>query len=108
MEAILFYGFFCVLVSVAAAARGRFFLNWLVISAIITPLLAIIWILVVPSRKQTDDAARRRRASEPFTPDGFYAGNPYRVERDGSVTLLASGREVKFKSFDDFQRKTGG
>jgi hypothetical protein len=48
------------------------------------------------------------RSERPFTPDGIYAGAPYRAERDGSITAMMSGGVVAFRSVEQFQAAMEG
>lgn len=66
MEFILFWLVFCVVVGVAASSRGRSGFGWFLLSAIISPLLGLILVLVI-GRKDTP-SPRGRRAAEKQCP----------------------------------------
>lgn len=52
MEYFLFWLAFSAVVGAAASSRGRSFVGWMLISAVITPLLGLILVLVIPARNQ--------------------------------------------------------
>jgi hypothetical protein len=52
MELIVLWLIFAVVVAVAANARGRNPLGWFVLSSVISPLLAVILLALMPSRRE--------------------------------------------------------
>jgi hypothetical protein len=100
-----------------------------VLGLIISPVLALILLLVLPNLRhdailekiaaqqvvrQTDQHlatggwGRKTtrvtvdRTPKPFEPDGIYSGVPYRVSHDGSIEAIMHGAAVKFRDFDKF------
>lgn len=53
MEIVLFWLLFSIVVGVAASSRGRSGFGWFLLSVIISPVLALILVLVMPRRDQT-------------------------------------------------------
>jgi hypothetical protein len=114
---IIFWLICAIVVAVAAEARGRNGFGWLVLAVFISPLLALILVLVIPNLKQEKmlaaiaEAGNRRTSppglppalpKPPFEPDGVYAGVPYRVADDGSIDAIMQGSMVRFRDFDKF------
>jgi hypothetical protein len=103
MEIFIFWLVFAFLVGIAASSRGRSGAGWFILAVIISPLLGILFVLVLPNLKHEallNGLARREqpprasiggkstrvsvdRTPQPFEPDGVYAGVPYRVAPDG-------------------------
>ena len=127
MEIFLFWIILAIVVAVAASSRGRSGLGWFLISCLISPLIGLILVLVLPNlrhedllKKLADRPAPRAslggkasrvtvdRSGQPFAPDGVYAGAPYRVERDASITAMMSGGLVRFRSLEQFQAAMEG
>jgi hypothetical protein len=129
MEFVLFWLIFAFVVAVAASARGRSGAAWFLVSIVLSPLIGLILVLVLPNLRHEQllhtlagrSAAPPRaslggkatrvsidRSDRPFTPDGIYAGAPYRAERDGSVTAMMSGGIVAFRSVEQFQAAMEG
>jgi hypothetical protein len=48
------------------------------------------------------------RSQQPFAPEGVYAGAPYRIEPDSSITAMMSGGLVKFRTLEQFQAAMEG
>lgn len=134
MIGILFFWLVCAgIVAAAAQARGRSGVGWLFLAIIISPLLALILVLVIPNNKsaagpiaiergqrysepvplpRTSIGHRRDivtvdRSPRPFEPDGVFAGIPYRVAEDGSILAIMQGATVRFSDFDKFTGITG-
>src|SRR5262249_54460057 len=112
MEIVIGWLIFAIIVGVAANARGRDGAGWFFLAVIISPLLALILVLVIPNLRHekllTDLSNRDRsvpsssiggrasrvtvdRSPKPFEPDGVYAGYPYRVSHDGSIEAIMQG-----------------
>jgi hypothetical protein len=129
MEIFLVWFVFAFLVAIAASSRGRSGAAWFLISAVLSPLVGLILVLVLPNlrheqllqtlagrgpappRASLGGKATRvsiDRSDRPFTPDGVYAGAPYRAERDGSITAMMSGGLVVFRSVEQFQAAMEG
>jgi phosphotransferase system glucose/maltose/N-acetylglucosamine-specific IIC component len=51
MEIALFWIGFAIIVGVGAAARGRSALGWAILGLVISPLLALVLLLLLPNRK---------------------------------------------------------
>jgi hypothetical protein len=116
---------FAFLVGIAASSRGRSGAGWFILAVIISPLIAILFVLALPNLKHEallkGLATRQQppprasiggkstrvtvdRTPRPFEPDGVYAGIPYRVASDGSIDAIMQGAVVRFR---DFERFTG-
>jgi len=127
MEVLLLWVILAAVVAVAASSRGRSGFGWFLISCILSPLIGLILVLVLPNlrheellKKLAPRPAPRAslggkvsrvtvdRSEQPFAPDGVYAGAPYRVERDASITAMMSGGLVKFRSLEQFQAAIEG
>jgi hypothetical protein len=52
MEFIIIWGIFAIIVAVAAAGRGRNPVGWFILACVISPLLAIILLALMPSRRE--------------------------------------------------------
>jgi hypothetical protein len=129
MEIFLAWLVFAFLVALAASARGRSGAAWFLISAVFSPLVGLILVLVLPNlrheqflrslaghgppppRATLGGKASRvtvERKPQPFSPDGVYAGVPYRVDRDGTISAMMSGGLVVFRSEDQFRAAAEG
>jgi hypothetical protein len=101
---------------------------WFILAVMISPLLGILFVLVLPNLKHEallNGLARRERppprasigvkstlvsvdrTPQPFEPDGVYAGVPYRVAPDGSIDAIMQGAMVRFRDFDKFTASIG-
>jgi hypothetical protein len=127
MTLLIFWLMFAFVVGAAASARGRSGAGWFILSAIISPLLGLILVLVLPNlrhealleklnvreqppHKSIGGTASRvavDRSPRPFEPDGVYAGFPYRVVDDGSIEAIMQGVLVRFRDFDKFTGAIG-
>jgi hypothetical protein len=116
-------------VSAAASSRGRNGIVWFLIAIVISPLIAVLFVLALPNLKHEELLSRlsRReperqlknigghssrvtvdRTPKPFEPDGVLGGVPYRVIDDGSIHAIMQGATVKFGSFEKFTKAVGG
>jgi hypothetical protein len=121
------------LVAIAAGARDRSSVGWFFLAVIISPVLALIALLVLPNLRHEaileKIAANQQRPEpqplpsggwgrkvtrvtvdrtpRPFEPDGVYSGVPYRVGSDGSIDAIMHGATVKFRNFDKFVGMVG-
>jgi len=129
MEIVIGWLMFAIIVGVSANSRGRSGFGWFVLAMVISPLIAILFLLALPNLRQQDllkQIAVRRppplpkasfggradrvtvdRTPRPFEPDGVYAGVPYRVADDGSVHAIMQGSMVRFRDFDKFTGAIG-
>lgn len=127
MEIILVWLVFAIVVGIAANSRGRSGFGWFILAAIISPLIALILVLVLPNLRVEALAFERQqrhpapvaslggkadrvvidRSPKPFEPDGVLAGIPYRVVQDGSIEAIMQGATVKFRDFDKFMGMVG-
>lgn len=128
----LFWIIGCGIVAAAAEARGRNGAGWFALALFISPLLALILVLVSTNLKasvvgpiyigrQTPqppplpktsflgraDRVTMDRSARPFDADGVYAGVPYRVADDGSVHAVMHGAVVRFRDIDKFTASLG-
>jgi hypothetical protein len=134
MIGILIFWFICAgIVAAAAEGRGRNGAGWFFLAIFISPLLALILVLVIPNLKSSvgpiaierqrsyaqppplpnvsiggrSDRMVIDRSPKPFEPDGVYAGIPYRVADDGSIHAIMQGSLVRFRDFDRFTGAMG-
>lgn len=126
--AILIVWVFCsFIVAAAAGARGRSGVGWFLLAMVVSPILALVFVLVIPNlrdeKRAEELAGLTRRISEtqvreripprfdrdekPFEPDGVFAGFPYQVAEDGSVLAVMQGARVRFGSMDRFVAAVG-
>ncbi|SNS35406.1 hypothetical protein SAMN05216374_0947 [Tardiphaga sp. OK246] len=128
MEIFLVWLVFAVLVGVAASARGRSGLGWFILSVILSPLLGLLFVLVLPNLRHEDllrtlagPQGRRaglggksstvtidRVAAGAFNPDGVYAGVPYAVQANGRIAAMMPGGLVNFRSVEQFRAAVDG
>lgn len=109
MDIILFWFLFSAVVASAANSRGRSSSGWLLLSIVISPLLAGLLVLALPrlnriavnniSEVRPSPASKKRPA---FEPDGVYAGIPYKVSETGALEVMLSGGRVRFRSMEQF------
>lgn len=87
---------FAIAVAVAANTRGRDSAGWFFLSLLISPLIAGLIVLALPSLAATavENAAR------PFIPEAVMDGIPYRVMRDGRVEAMLPGGRAVFQNRD--------
>jgi hypothetical protein len=129
MGIFVIWSVFAFLVGIAASSRGRSGAGWFLLAVIISPLIAILFVLALPNLKHQ---ALLTRIAKPealplpragiggkstrvtvdrtprlFEPDGIYAGVPYRVASDGSIDAIMQGAMVKFRDFDKFTGALG-
>src|SRR5260370_12701663 len=96
---LIFWLIFAIVVGVAADARGRNGVLWFVLAAIISPVLALILLLVQPDLKQS---ASGMLAAAAFEPAGVLGGIPYRVADDGSIHPIMQRATLRFSDFHRF------
>jgi hypothetical protein len=129
MEIFIVWLVFAFVVAIAASGRGRSWVGWFFISVVLSPLVGLILVLVLsnlrheqllktlagrapaqprPSLGSKSSRVKIDRSDRPFAPDGVYAGAPYRVERDGTITAMMSGGLVAFRSVEQFQAAMDG
>ncbi|WFU62701.1 hypothetical protein [Bradyrhizobium brasilense] len=101
---VLFWLGFSIVVGVAANARGRSGPGWFLLSLIISPLIALLLVLVMQSKNAVSVAAAPAAA---FEPDSAHAGIPYRVQSDGSIEAVMQGVRVRFSDQDKFAAAAG-
>jgi len=97
---------------VAASARGRNGFGWFFLALIISPLIGLLLVLVMPSRRSDNLSdgkiiLERRPNEQPFEPDSVHTGIPYRLMHDGSVEAIMQGATVKFADHAKFSAVTG-
>ena len=63
---LAFWVIFAIIVAVAASSRGRSAAGWFLISILLSPILALILVLVLPNlaAQELEEAHRRRREAE--------------------------------------------
>ena len=83
----------CALAKVANARDG---FGWFLLALIISPLIALLLVLVMrPKVHEAAIAAPNQSSPQPFEPDGIHAGIPYRVTHDGSINAIIQGTIVR-------------
>jgi len=100
MTLVFFWIAFCIVVGVAANARGRNGFGWFALALLISPLIALLLVLVMERRnveKRTPD----------FQPESVHEGIPYRIAQDGSVEAIMQGARVRFADYGKFSLATG-
>lgn len=122
MEIIAAWVIFSFIVAAAAGARGRSGAGWFLLAIVISPVLALIFVLVIPNLAEQKKAAElaeidrklrpptdwepgraaAARSDRPFEPHGVFSGFPYRVNDDGSILAIMQGATVKFGNMDRF------
>jgi uncharacterized membrane protein YhdT len=127
MPVLLIWAFLAVIVAIAAESRGRSSLAWFFVACIISPLIALILLMVMSnlryelqlqklaerptSHPKAGWGARNSRVTierDPtFEPEGIYAGIPYRVVPGGQIEAIMQGRVVRFSSFEKFMELIG-
>lgn len=68
MEIFIFWLLFSIVVGIAASSRGRSGFLWFLLAAIISPLLAIILVLVLPNKSHQPQATQYATGEQP-TPE---------------------------------------
>lgn len=107
-------------VAAAAEARGREGFGWLVLSLLLSPLIAILLLLVFPNLREQALLERVSNSSRsyppalppplpegPFEPDGVFAGIPYKVRDNGAIDAIMQGSKVAFRDYEKFTQVVG-
>jgi hypothetical protein len=130
MIVIITWLIFAVVPAIAASARGRSAIGWFILSVAISPLIALILVLVLPNLRHEQllkqlAGARDRplarsgfggsasritvdRSANAFTPDGVLAGIRYAVLPNGMISAMMAGGIVNFRSIEQFQAAANG
>lgn len=95
MELLLFWIVMGIVVGIVASSKGRSFVAWSLYGVIIWPI-ALVHILV--SKRYE----RGKPISGAFKPDFFERGVPWRYIDKKNLVALVDGREVEFKSYEQF------
>jgi phosphotransferase system glucose/maltose/N-acetylglucosamine-specific IIC component len=104
MEIAFLWFAFAIVVGAAAKARGRDGVGWFLLALIISPLIALLLVLVMARKGSTASA---NPTAQPFEPDGLHQGIPYRTAFDGSVEAIVQGTLVRFSDYNKFSKVTG-
>jgi len=124
MDIIFSWSLLSAVVASAAKSRGRSSFGWLLLSIVVSPLLASLLVLALPrlNGRPVDEKPayqrpvngrpineRPRQSPRPlstkrpaFEPDGVCAGIPYKVSDTGAVEVMLSGGCVRFRSMEQF------
>ena len=87
------------MVGFAANARGRGPIAWFFLAVILSPLIAIIFLIAFPAVRADD----RLQSNDPgFRTDGIYTGIPYRIVDGGRVEALTSSGKLIFRDMKSF------
>ncbi|MEH2569665.1 hypothetical protein [Bradyrhizobium sp. AZCC 2289] len=105
MEIVLFWIGLSIVVGVAANARGREGILWFFLALVISPLIALLAVLVM--ERKNAPAAAGGTAPTAFEPDAVHAGIPYRMQSDGSIEAIMQGARVRFSDYAKFAAATG-
>jgi hypothetical protein len=97
---ILWLGF-SVAVGLAANSRGRDGVGWFFVAALLSPLIAGLFVLALPSPASA-------LGSKPFVPDGVFSGVPYRLRPDGLVEAILPGGPAVFPNRTQFEAAISG
>lgn len=89
-----------------ASSRGRNGAGWFALAIVISPLLAGIGLLFVPT--PTPSKERSRARSQSFEPQDVLNGIPYDINSDGSITAMMPGGLVRFKTKGQFLAAASG
>jgi hypothetical protein len=106
MGIAFFWIAFSVVVGVAANARGRDGVGWFFLALLISPLIALLLVLVM-QRRDKEIVTSSNSPQVPFEPDEVHAGIPYRLSPDGSVEAVMQGARVRFADYKKFSASTG-
>jgi hypothetical protein len=90
-----------VAVGVIANSRGRSGPGWAILALVISPLIAGIIVLALPSMLVP-------ASQTPFTPQAVLQGIPYRVMRDGRIEAMMQGGRIVFQSLDQLSTAIAG
>ncbi|MGF6309943.1 phosphotransferase system glucose/maltose/N-acetylglucosamine-specific IIC component [Bradyrhizobium sp. i1.8.4] len=101
MEIFFFWFALSIVVGVAANARGRDGFGWFVLAIVLTPVIALLLVLVM---KRKDSQPAKGAA---FQADGVLAGIPYRSLSDGSIEAVMQGATVRFVDYPRFAAAVG-
>lgn len=118
MEVVFFWLLFSLVVGVAANTRGRSGIGWFFLAAVISPLIAGLFVVALPRLKAETrvgpifvDRPGPPKLTAPhaaFEPEGVYAGFPYRVLGDGAVEAMTPGGLIRFKQMEHFVAMANG
>lgn len=90
MSIVFFWFVFAIIVGVAANSRGRSGFGWFLLSVLLSPLLAGLLVLALPSLNASTGGA--------FRPDGMLGQIPFRKLPNGEVEALIQGSPVRFRN----------
>jgi hypothetical protein len=99
MEIGLFISWFVLsfVVGIAANARARSAGGWFLIAVFVSPLIALLLVLVLPRGDATDKI---------FRPDGMLGKTPFRTLPTGEVEAMIQGTAVRFGNIAQMQFMT--
>jgi hypothetical protein len=83
-------------VAIAANTRGRSGGAWFFLAILLSPLVAGVIVLAMPSLVVT----ATERAAQPFQPQGVLNGIPYRILPQGQVEAMLPGGRTVFRNLD--------
>lgn len=100
---------FAVVVAVAANTRGRNAFGWFCLAVIISPLLAGLLVLALPSLGAEPRVTTSQSTTDSvFVPNGVLSGVPYRAEPSGQVTAMMPGGAVQFANMEQLVAALSG
>jgi hypothetical protein len=97
-----------IVVAVAANTRGRNPLGWFLLAVFISPLLAGLLALALPSLAEPQATSSQSATDSVFVPSGVLSGVPYRAEAGGQVTAMMPGGAVRFADMDQLVAALSG
>jgi hypothetical protein len=100
---LLFWVGISIAVAVAADSKGRSAVGWFFLALLISPLIAGLIILALPS---ADSKAAEQRKQ--FQAQAIYKGTPYRVRPAGNIEAMLPGGAVIFRNMEEFSAAVDG
>jgi hypothetical protein len=104
MTFVLIWLGFAVAVAIAANTRGRSGVGWFFLAALISPLIAGLIVLALPSLA----AQAPIGAALPFTPEAVLEGIPYRRTTSGEIEAMLPGGRALFRDLDQLSAVAKG
>jgi hypothetical protein len=91
-------------VAIAAGTRGRSGAGWFFLAVLISPLIAGLIVLALPSLALSQAAI----AAQPFAPEGVLEGIPYRITSGNMIEAMLPGGRTLFQNLDQLSAAAKG